>query len=166
MRRDAIKVLGVDPGLKNTGYGILEKKGSRMAYLGSGVIRTSPQKNFPKRLVKIQKELSQVIDKWHPDMMSIEEAIYAQNVRIAIKLGHARAAAILAAADAGLEIFEYAPKKIKSSVTGNGRAKKEQLRYMVKNILKTDNLSKSLDESDALGAAICHINQFQFTRRI
>lgn len=130
------------------------------------MIRTSPQKNFPNRLVKIQNGLKQVISKWEPDIMSIEEAIYAQNVRIAIKLGHARGAAILAGANAKLEIFEYAPKKIKSSVTGNGRAQKEQLRYMVKNILNLPELPKSLDESDAMGAAICHLNQFKFTRRI
>lgn len=137
-----------------------------MLCLASGVIRTSANKNFPARLVKIQKGLQKVIEKWQPDIMSIEAAIYAQNIQIAIKLGHARGAAILAGANADLEIFEYAPKKIKSSVTGNGKAKKEQLRYMVKNILNLPKLPPSLDESDAMGAAICHLNQFRFSRRI
>jgi len=130
------------------------------------VIRTSPNNDFPQRLSKIYNGLSEVIEEWQPKMISIEEAIYAQNVRIAIKLGHARSAAILAASNNGIDIFEYAPKKIKSSVTGNGRAKKEQIRYMVKNILDLPKKPPSLDESDALGAALCHLNQFKFSQRL
>ncbi len=158
-----IRVLGIDPGLKHTGCGIIESNGKDIYYLDSGTIDTEPSLPFPKRLLKIYQEINELIDKYKPDVLSIENTIYAQNVSIALKLGHARGIIILAAAKKNIEINEYSPKKIKSSITGNGSAKKEQVQYMVSNMLNLNVNMLSLDSSDALAAAICYINQFKYS---
>ncbi len=156
-------ILGIDPGLRHTGCGILAREGKNIQYLDSGTIDTTAKMAFPDRLVKIYTELEKVISQYNPDAMAVEQSIYAQNVSVALKLGHARGMAILVAARHNLEIGEYPPKKIKSSVTGNGNASKEQVKFMVSNLLKITPNMLSFDSSDALAAAICHFNQFKLT---
>ncbi|MBN2279025.1 MAG: crossover junction endodeoxyribonuclease RuvC [Candidatus Marinimicrobia bacterium] len=156
-------ILGVDPGLKHTGCGIIEKTGKDIRYLDSGTIDTSPEMKFPDRLVKIYDEIEKVILKYKPDAIAIEQSIYAQNVSIALKLGHARGMVILAAARHHLEMGEYPPKKIKSSLTGNGSATKDQVKFMVAKLLNIKPNMLSNDSSDALAAAICHFNHFKLT---
>ncbi len=159
MSQDEQCILGIDPGLKATGYGLIKQKNRQLNCLESGTIQTDPKLPFPKRLMEIYNNITRLIQLWQPDMMAIEESIYAQNVHTALKLGHARGVALLAAANAGIDIFEYSPKKIKVSLTGNGAAHKEQVRFMVTNLLRLKNKPASLDSSDALAAALCHLNQ-------
>jgi crossover junction endodeoxyribonuclease RuvC len=156
-------ILGIDPGLKHTGCGIIEQVGKEIRYLNSGTIDTEAEMKFPDRLLKIYTEVEKVILEYKPDAMAVEQSIYAQNVSIALKLGHARGMAILAAARNHLEIGEYPPKKIKSSITGNGSASKEQVKFMVANLLKITPNMLSFDSSDALAAAICHFNNFKLS---
>lgn len=143
------------------GCGIVEKVGKELCYLDSGTIDTDAKMKFSDRLLKLYTEIEKVILEYKPDAMAVEHTIYAQNVSIALKLGHARGMAILAAARNHLEIGEYPPKQIKSSVTGNGNASKEQVKYMVANLLKITPNMLSFDSSDALAAAICHFNNFK-----
>jgi crossover junction endodeoxyribonuclease RuvC len=156
-------ILGIDPGLKHTGCGIIAREGKELRYLDSGTIDTTPEMKFPDRLLKIYNEVEKVILNYKPDAIAVEQSIYAQNVNIALKLGHARGMVILAAARNNLEIGEYPPKKIKSSVTGNGSASKEQVKFMVANLLSITPNMLSFDSSDALAAAICHFNHFKLT---
>lgn len=156
-------ILGIDPGLKHSGCGIIEQVGKEIRYLNSGTIDTEAEMKFPDRLLKIYTEVEKVILEYKPDAMAVEQSIYAQNVSIALKLGHARGMAILAAARNHLEIGEYPPKKIKSSITGNGSASKEQVKFMVANLLKITPNMLSFDSSDALAAAICHFNNFKLS---
>ncbi|PIS27414.1 MAG: crossover junction endodeoxyribonuclease RuvC [Candidatus Marinimicrobia bacterium CG08_land_8_20_14_0_20_45_22] len=154
-----IRVIGVDHGIHHTGYGVLKKTSDKIVCLDQGSIDTSPNEPFPQRLQKIYNGLFAVIQNWRPDTMAVEEAIYAQNIHTALMMGHARGVVLLAGVNSGVEICEYAPKKIKSSVVGNGNATKEQVRFMVSRILGIDEKSLQLDASDALAAAICHLNQ-------
>lgn len=156
-----IRVIGVDHGLHHTGYGIVVKTNQVIACLAWGTINTSPQHSMARRLQQIYRELRGVIECWTPAVMALESAIYAQNVRTALIMGQARGAALLAAANAALEIFEYAPKKIKSAVVGNGAATKEQVRFMVSRILDLPEKALPFDAADALAAGICHLNQLQ-----
>lgn len=158
---DPIRVIGVDHGLHHTGYGCLQKKNNDISCIGWGVITTSPQTAFPQRLQQIYRELRDVIERWNPVVMSIESAIYAQNVQTALLMGHARGAALLAAANSELPVFDYPPKKIKSAVVGNGTATKEQVRFMVTRILGLPDKELPFDASDALAAGICHLNQYK-----
>jgi len=152
-------VLGVDPGINHTGFGIIAQEGNRFRYLDSGAIHTSTRQKFPQRLEKIHQELEGLITRWQPEVMSLEESIYAQNVRVALKLGQARGVVVLAAARHGMEFSEFSPKKIKLSVVGNGAASKEQVRFMVTRLLDLPQEPASFDEADALAAAICYLNQ-------
>lgn len=156
-----IRVIGVDHGLHHTGYGLLIKKKNQITCLSWGTINTSPKVPFAQRLKQIYQELIEIIGQWNPEVMAIESAIYAQNVHTALLMGHARGAALLAAATSDLEIFEYSPKKIKSAVVGNGAASKEQVRFMVTRILNLPDKDIPFDASDALAAGICHLNQLQ-----
>ncbi|MBU0712787.1 crossover junction endodeoxyribonuclease RuvC [bacterium] len=156
-----IRVIGVDHGLHHTGYGLLVKMNKQISCLAWGTIDTSPRIPFAQRLKQIYHELIEVIGRWTPDVMAVESAIYAQNVRTALLMGHARGAALLAAANSDLEIFEYSPKKIKSAVVGNGAATKEQVRFMITRILNLRETDIPFDASDALAVGICHLNQLQ-----
>ena len=153
------RVIGVDPGIHHTGYGIIEQVGGKIRYLESGTITTNPRSFFPARLQKIYNELGRIVEIWRPTEMAIEETIYAQNVQTALKLGQARGVVVLAGANSGLSIAEYSPKKVKLSVVGNGAASKEQVKYMITRLLGLAVTPASLDESDGLAIAICHFNQ-------
>ncbi len=156
-----IRVIGLDHGIHHTGYGLLTQKNHQISCLGWGTIDTSPAMVFAQRLRKIYTELIEIITQWQPSVMAIESAIYAQNVKTALLMGHARGAALLAAANSDLEIFEYPPKKIKSAVVGNGTATKEQVRFMITRILNLPEKDIPFDASDALAAGLCHLNQLR-----
>jgi crossover junction endodeoxyribonuclease RuvC len=150
-------VLGVDPGSVNTGYGLINKQNQNLIYVGGGKISPPSSLPFTGKIHYIFQSLVQIIDAYQPDEMSIEDVFFAKNVKSALKIGHVRGAALVAAAQHDLKIFEYTPLQIKQSVVGYGRATKEQVRSMVKVILQLD-IPLSFDASDALATAICHHN--------
>ncbi len=156
-------VLGVDPGSRVTGYGIVEKKNNKIRHIHSGHIRSAEKMPFYDRIHNIYQSITRIIDQYQPDELAIEDIFYAKNVKSSLKLGHARGAVLIAAVQYGLGISEYAPLEIKKSVVGYGRASKEQVHAMVQIIL---NLRKDilLDTSDALAACICHLNWSRFDR--
>jgi len=157
------RVLGVDHGINRTGYAIIRRSGSSFDCLTFGTIVTTPREPFNQRLKHIYGELIRIIGEWQPKVMVVEEAIYAQNVKTALLMGHARGAVLLAGANSDLEIAEYTPKKIKSAVVGHGSASKEQVQFMVTRILGLSQKPESFDAADAMAVAICHLNRPKFT---
>jgi crossover junction endodeoxyribonuclease RuvC len=149
-------IIGIDPGSRVTGYGLVEKRGSGIVYIGSGVIRIKGSQPLPGRLVSIKRGLDGVLGEYTPDAMAIEDIFISKNPKSALKLGQARGVAILAAAEAGIEVFEYAPREIKGSVTGSGSAHKSQVGAMIVRLLRPDHEPASEDETDALAVAFCH----------
>ena len=158
-----MKVIGIDPGTRIMGYGIVESSGSRLIHIDNGAIFTSPKAPLADRLRDIYEGISKVIDQYKPDAVSIEDIFYSKNVKSAMKLGHARGVGMLAGANKGLDIFEYTPTAIKSAVVGFGRAEKKQVQQMVKILLNLPEVPQE-DAADALAAAICHINTAGTTR--
>tara|TARA_B100000131_G_C18045883_1_gene584381 strand:- start:492 stop:974 length:483 start_codon:yes stop_codon:yes gene_type:complete len=154
-----MNILGIDPGLGTTGYGIISNQNNNMQLLDFGTITTSPKDNLSKRLKIIFDSISELIFKYKPTIFSIEEIFYSNNVKSSLLLGHARGVAIAAAATNNIIVYEYSAKKIKQALTGNGNAHKEQVKFMVKNLLKLKDAPKSNDASDALAIAICYILQ-------
>ena len=155
-------ILGIDPGSRITGFGLIDNQASRIDYIDSGHIRVSGD-SLPQRLGFIFAAVDEVIRKHQAQQMSIENVFMARNADSALKLGQARGAAICAAHQAGLEIAEYAPREIKQSIVGSGAATKEQVQHMVKRLLGIrQNLQA--DEADGLAIAICHA-QFYATRQ-
>jgi crossover junction endodeoxyribonuclease RuvC len=150
-------VLGVDPGSRVTGYGLIEKRMNRLTCIDARTIAPSPRLPFYQRIHAIFQAMSEVMEKYRPEEMAIEDVFYEKNVKSSLKIGHARGAVLIAAVRGGVKIFEYTPLEIKKSVVGYGRASKEQVRAMTQMILKLKG-SLSLDASDALAAAICHLN--------
>ena len=154
-------VLGVDPGSHVTGYGLVEKKNNQLICIDSGQVTSSAKIPFYDRIHKIFKAMAEIMERYRPGEMSIEDVFYAKNIQSSLKLGHARGAVLIAAVQCGVRIFEYTPLEIKKSVVGYGRATKEQVNSMVKIILNLKTTPK-LDTSDALAAAICHINTSRY----
>lgn len=156
------RVLGIDPGSRATGYGIIESDGVRSRHLHSGCIRTSSGE-FCQRLGEIFRGLSEVLDEWRPQEVAIEQVFMARNAASALKLGQARGAAISAVVVHELPVFEYTPAAVKQGLVGNGRAEKEQVQHMIRIILGLQG-AMGLDQSDALAIALCHAHS-QATRR-
>lgn len=153
-----MKVLGIDPGSLVTGYGIVESgRGGSLGYVACGTVRLGNGRPVPERLYGITRALNLVIEEFAPDAVAVESIFFAKNVKSAIMLGQARGAALVAAAVAGLEVFEYDPRTIKLAVTGYGAATKDQVQLMVRSLLNRAEPSRP-DAADALAAAICHIN--------
>lgn len=148
------RVLGIDPGSVVMGYAIIDFERGTLRYVASGCIRL-PTGALPKRLHCIYEEVGQLIRQHEPAVAAVEEVFVSQNVASAIKLGHARGAAICAIAAAGLDVHEYAPTRIKQAVVGSGRAEKTQVQHMVKVLLGLEGKLQS-DAADALAVAICH----------
>jgi crossover junction endodeoxyribonuclease RuvC len=151
-----VKIFGIDPGSDRTGYGCVEIEGSRHRIITHGAIRTPAAATFPEKLLRIHSELAVLIAGCRPDCVAIENLFYANNARSALKLGHARGVAMLAAVEAGLPVFEYTPAEVKRAVVGYGRAEKHQVQQMVKLILGLAAVPTPHDASDALAIAICH----------
>jgi len=153
------RILGVDPGTVKMGYALLEINGNQMKTMDIGVIFLDALSDHPTRLLKILERLQSIIDTYKPTIMAIEAPFYAKNVQSMLKLGRAQGVAMAVGMDKGLEIFEYSPRKIKQSVTGNGNASKEQVAYLLQSQLKVDLTGQFLDATDALSAAVCHFYQ-------
>lgn len=151
-----MKIFGIDPGSERTGYGCVELEGSRHRVITSGAIRTSTTASFPEKLLSIHTGLATLLGECQPDCVAIENLFFANNARSALKLGHARGVAMLAAVQSGLPVFEYTPAEVKRAVVGYGRAEKHQVQQMVKLILGLAVLPTPFDASDALAVAICH----------
>ena len=154
--------LGVDPGSRVTGYGLIAKTSGRMTYIQAGVITPPIKLPFFERVYYIFQSTRDIISRYQPRELAIEEVFFAKNVKSSLKLGHARGAVLIAAVESGLKIFEYSPLEIKKSTVGYGRASKEQVRSMVKTILNLKS-EPLLDASDALATAICHLNWQRFS---
>jgi crossover junction endodeoxyribonuclease RuvC len=154
-----MRVLGIDCGGEYTGYGVIEMQSSgKLCCLTCGAIKLSPSEPLPRRLSRIFAGLGAIIAEHQPDEVAIEDVFYALNVKSALKLGQIRGVAMLAAAAAGLEVSEYSPLTIKSSVVGYGRAEKQQVQHMVTRLLALSDPPEPLDASDALAIAICHLH--------
>ena len=153
-----MRVFGIDPGSERTGYGCISTDGSRHALVACGAIATSPRAGFSEKLLTIHQALAQLLGLHRPDCVAIENVFYAKNVRSALKLGHARGVALLAAVEAGYPVFEYAPAEIKRAVVGYGRAEKHQVGEMVRLMLGLAEAPTPHDAADALAVAICHVH--------
>ena len=152
------RVLGVDPGSDTTGYGVVDSLRSNYELVEFAGIRAPARFTFAERLLIISQKLEEVIERLRPHACSVEETFYAVNVKSALKLGHVRGVVLVAAARAGVPVFEYSPLEIKSALVGYGRAEKQQVQEMVRLLLGLKEPPAPLDASDALAAAICHIN--------
>lgn len=157
------RVIGIDPGSRITGYGVLEAGKQELVYLESGCIRTR-NAPFPERLAEIYHSVNELIAQHQPDVFAIEEVFMAKNVDSALKLGQARGVAIAAGVANGLPVFEYAARKVKQTVVGSGRASKEQVQHMVRVLLSLPGLPQA-DAADALAIAICHVNTSRLDRQ-
>jgi crossover junction endodeoxyribonuclease RuvC len=155
-----VRIFGIDPGSARTGYGCVETDGSRHHIVICGAIQTPALGTFPEKLRVIHTELARLIGDCRPDGVAIENLFHAANVRSALKLGHARGVAMLAAVEAGVPVFEYTPAEIKRAVVGYGRAEKQQVQQMVKLILGLSAVPSPHDAADALAVAICHVNTY------
>ena len=151
-------IFGIDPGSERTGYGCIETDGRRHRLLACGAIAAPPQTAFPERLHVIHSGLVTLLATHRPDCVAIENIFHAKNVRSALKLGHARGVALLAASAAGIAIVEYTPAEIKRAVVGFGRAEKQQVGQMVKLLLGLDAPPSPHDAADAVAVAICHVH--------
>jgi crossover junction endodeoxyribonuclease RuvC len=158
------RVLGIDPGSRVTGFGVIETDGSRSRHLGSGCIRTAAGP-FPDRLGEIFKGVREVLLQWQPQEVAVEQVFVSRNASSALKLGQARGAAISAIVTLDLAVFEYTPAAVKQGLVGNGRAEKEQVQHMVRVILGMQG-RMALDESDALAVALCHAHSHATRRKI
>jgi len=154
-----VRVLGIDCGSENTGYGVVElDDAGHLRCIVSGTVRASARLAMAVRLNKIFKGLQEVIEEYNPDKVALEDVFYAVNVKSALKLGQVRGVAMLVASNAGLEVAEYAPLTIKSAVVGYGRAEKHQVQQMVTRLLRLEAPPESPDAADALAIAICHLH--------
>lgn len=153
-----MRILGIDPGSETLGWGIVDGNASKYASVDFGVVKSSPRQAFSTRLANIYAGVASVIDKFKPDVLSIEEAFYAANVSVALKLGQVRGVVLLLAEQRGLTIAEYAPRLIKQTVVGYGNADKRQVQEMVKLLLKMRSVPTPHDAADALAIAICHVH--------
>ncbi len=160
-----MRVLGVDPGSRVCGYGVLESRNGELIHIESGCITPPSRFTLPLRLKTIFEGLREVIERSLPDVMSIEDVFFAKNFKSALKLGEARGVALLAATISGIPVHEYAPTEVKLALTGQGRAKKLEVQKMISLILGIPEWSKE-DASDAVAIAICHINSSQVNERL
>ena len=156
-----MRVIGVDPGIVVTGFGIIDKNNNNLTAHSYGTVRPPKNKQLSERLGYLYDEISLLLNKYKPNMLAVEDTFYSKNFKSAMSLGQARGAIILASYSANISCIEFSPKKIKKSVVGNRNASKEQVQYMVKNILQLESLPTPLDSSDALAIGLCYLNQNQ-----
>jgi crossover junction endodeoxyribonuclease RuvC len=155
-----MRILGIDCGTQRTGYGLIESDGRRHSLVNAGVIATHAGDDLAIRLLQIAGELRRVFEAFRPDVVAVEEVFHSINSKSALKLAHVRGVVLLLAAEAGLPVTEYSPLSVKMSVTGYGRAEKQQVEMMVRSLLDSQNAAfATFDASDALAVAICHANQ-------
>ncbi len=159
MQKASKIILGIDPGSVVMGYGLIRITGNTMTLLEMGVLKLSGHKDIYKRLERIHHRITEIVAQHQPDAFAIEAPFFGKNVQSMLKLGRAQGVAIAAAIQAQLPVFEYAPKKVKQSITGNGNASKDQVLKMVQQLLSFKEKPTSLDATDALAVAICHYFQ-------
>ena len=152
------RIIGIDPGSRTTGYGIIDCQGARFGFVACGTIRTGDTRPIADRLLEIYEGLRQVIDLHAPDVAAVEDVFMSHNPRSALKLGHARGVAVLAAMRGGLKVHDYPPRVVKQAVVGYGQAGKDQVQHMVRVLLELSSIPSS-DAADALAVAICHANR-------
>ncbi len=153
-----MKILGIDPGLAVTGYGIIEVDGDRVKLVNAGTHSTSSGM-LSERLKSIFVRIGELLETESPEEVAIEEGFYGKNVKVAMSLGQARGAVILACALHQVPLFEYSPREVKQAVVGRGAASKEQVNYMIKQLLNLRDLPSPLDVSDALAVGYCHVQK-------
>jgi crossover junction endodeoxyribonuclease RuvC len=153
-----VRVFGIDPGSERTGYGCVETDGSRHRIVVCGAISAAALASFPDKLHRIHSQLTIILAECRPACVAIENVFYSVNARSALKLGHARGVAMLAAVEAGVPVFEYTPAEIKRAVVGYGRADKSQVQQMIKLLLGLAEVPSPHDAADALAVAICHVH--------
>ena len=158
-------VLGIDPGSRITGYGLLRKEGNRLIHLDNGGIWTDSAADFPGRLEQIFRGITAIIDRHAPDAVAVENIFFSNNVQSALKLGQARGAAVVACVVRGIPVFEYTALQVKQAVVGHGKAAKEQVQQMVRVLLNLAEPAQA-DASDALAVAICHANSINLAKRL
>ena len=154
-------ILGIDPGLINTGYGLIKVYNNKSDLIDFGTITPPNKKHLSQRLKTIYEDVLYIIDKYNPSIMAIEEVFYGKNVKSALLLGHARGVPMVCASMRKIPVFEYSARKVKQSVTGNGNAHKSQVKYMISKEFNIKNENFSSDASDALAIALCHLNQIK-----
>ena len=158
-----MKIMGIDPGLINTGFGVISLSGTKIDILDYGIISPIKEESLSMRLNMIYNDVSKLISEYNPDCLSIEEVFYSNNIKTTMKLGQARGAVLIAAAQSNINVYEYSARKIKLSLTGNGNSDKSQVKFMVEKTLNINMHDVKDDASDALAAAICHEQQFRIS---
>lgn len=161
-----MRVLGIDPGSETLGWGVVEGSGLKYSLVDYGTVKSSPREKFSKRLLKIYDGVAEVIERFKPDAISVEEAFYAVNVKVALKLGQVRGVVLVLGEKNNLDIGEYAPRLIKQTVVGYGNAEKHQVQEMVKLLLRMKTVPQPHDAADALAIAICHFHHAGVQDRI
>ncbi|MAX09391.1 MAG: crossover junction endodeoxyribonuclease RuvC [Candidatus Marinimicrobia bacterium] len=156
-----MKIIGIDPGLACTGFGIIEVINNNLNLIDYGTVKTDSKEALNIRLNTIYDDLKCIIKKYKPKVMSVEQIFYGKNVKSALLLGHSRGVPLLLSAKFSLALYEFSARRIKQSLTGNGNATKEQVQFMVKNLLSIDEAPNPTDASDALAAAICYNQNFR-----
>ncbi|HHT64858.1 MAG: crossover junction endodeoxyribonuclease RuvC [Caldicoprobacterales bacterium] len=161
-------ILGIDPGMAITGYGVIEsdKNNNKMKVLDYGVVTTPSDMETSQRLLHIFNSVEELIRQYSPDAIAYEELFFNKNVKTALIIGHARGAAVVAGARQGIDLYEYTPLQVKQAVAGYGRADKQQVQSMVKLLLNLREIPKPDDAADALAVAVCHMHSAQFGRKL
>ncbi|MBR5318815.1 MAG: crossover junction endodeoxyribonuclease RuvC [Peptococcaceae bacterium] len=158
-------ILGIDPGTATTGFGIIRVAGNSIKPVDYGVISTPAGVPMEQRLVMIYEQMNQIIDRWKPEQVAIEELFFNKNITTGITVGQARGVLLLSCAQKGLQVHEYTPLQVKQALVGNGRAEKQQVQFMVKTFLGLREVPKPDDAADALAIAICHTHHHQTRTR-
>ena len=160
-----MRIQGIDPGSRVTGYGVIVARGHDIGFIACGTIRTAGEPDFSRRLLTIFRDLCEVIETHRPEVAAVEDIFIDRNPRSALKLGHARGAAVVAALHSGLAIADYTPRLVKQTVAGYGQAEKSQVQTMVRSLLALD-APPSKDAADALAVAICHAHHAAYNGRL
>jgi len=161
-----MRILGIDPGFAITGFSVIDYEGNKFRLITSGAILTEAHTSFPLRLEKIYNDLSQIIEEYKPDAMSIEELFFNNNAKTAINVAQARGVILVTAKINKIPIYEYTPLQVKQAVVGYGRADKMQVQRMVKMILHEEKLPKLDDTTDSMAIAICHAHSARFSKSL
>ena len=161
-----MRVLGIDPGSETLGWGVVEGAGLKYALVDFGTVRSNTRQPFSKRLLKAYKGVEEIVEKYSPNVLAVEDTFYAVNVGVALKLGQVRGTMLLLAEQRGLEIAEYSPRLIKQTVVGYGAAEKHQVQEMVRVLLRMKTIPTPHDAADALAIAICHFHHAGLANKV
>jgi crossover junction endodeoxyribonuclease RuvC len=156
-------IMGIDPGFAITGYGIVKYEGNKFSVIDHGAVITESSMALSERLLILYNGLEEIINRYKPSAVAVEELFFNKNIKTALNVGHGRGIALLAAAKLGVEVFEYTPLQVKQAVVGYGRAEKAQMQQMVKVILNLQAVPKPDDVADALAVAVCHGHSYKMT---